>query len=38
VVAILTGNGLKDPDTAAAGAGAPLEIDAEVGVLREALS
>ncbi len=38
VVAILTGNGLKDPATAVAGAGAPLEIDAEVGALREALS
>ena len=38
MVAILTGNGLKDPATAVAGAGAPLEIDAEVGALREALS
>lgn len=38
VVAILTGNGLKDPDSAVVGAKPPLEIDAGMEALREALS
>jgi threonine synthase len=37
VVCVLTGNGLKDPDTALSISPPPLRIDAEVGALRDAL-